>query len=116
MALHSKALGTLISGDMVLPRISTNVMVIDSGVAFFGSSNPMQPVAGLPTACRRSPAEKPPPQSPSQGHASLHRPQKAVLTFHDIRVRLSLLILQRQGLGWLCSRRFKNNMALSLIS
>jgi glyoxylase-like metal-dependent hydrolase (beta-lactamase superfamily II) len=29
MALHSNALGTLISGDMVLPRISTNVMVID---------------------------------------------------------------------------------------
>ena len=29
MALHCEALGVLISGDMVLPRISTNVMVID---------------------------------------------------------------------------------------
>jgi glyoxylase-like metal-dependent hydrolase (beta-lactamase superfamily II) len=29
IALHSPALGVLISGDMVLPRISTNVMVID---------------------------------------------------------------------------------------
>lgn len=29
IALHSAALGVLISGDMVLPRISTNVMVID---------------------------------------------------------------------------------------
>ena len=47
------------------PAGSTSVVVIDSGVAFFGISNPMQPVAGLPTAWRRSPAEKPPPQSPS---------------------------------------------------
>ena len=29
MSLHSASLGLLISGDMVLPRISTNVMVID---------------------------------------------------------------------------------------
>jgi glyoxylase-like metal-dependent hydrolase (beta-lactamase superfamily II) len=29
IALHSPTLNTLISGDMVLPRISTNVMVID---------------------------------------------------------------------------------------
>jgi len=29
IALHAQALGVLISGDMVLPRISTNVMVID---------------------------------------------------------------------------------------
>ena len=29
MALHCEAAGVLISGDMVLPRISTNVSVID---------------------------------------------------------------------------------------
>jgi len=47
------------------PFSVVSVMVIDSGVAFLGISKPMQPVAGLPTAWSRSPAENPPPQSPS---------------------------------------------------
>jgi glyoxylase-like metal-dependent hydrolase (beta-lactamase superfamily II) len=38
MSLHAAALGTLISGDMVLPRISTNVSVID----LEPESNPLQ--------------------------------------------------------------------------
>jgi glyoxylase-like metal-dependent hydrolase (beta-lactamase superfamily II) len=38
ISLHSPALGVLISGDMVLPRISTNVSVID----LEPESNPLQ--------------------------------------------------------------------------
>jgi glyoxylase-like metal-dependent hydrolase (beta-lactamase superfamily II) len=66
MSLHCEALGVLISGDMVLPRISTNVSVIDIEpeanplVLYLDSIRRMQALPDdtlvLPRTAGRSPA------------------------------------------------------------
>ena len=82
MALHCEELGTLISGDMVLPRISTNISVWDSEP----ESNPLQQY--LDSLERYRPLPQSTLVLPSHGRpfTGLHTRIDQLRTHHDERL------------------------------
>jgi glyoxylase-like metal-dependent hydrolase (beta-lactamase superfamily II) len=81
ISLHSAALGVLISGDMVLPRISTNVSVID----LEPESNPLQLYLDSIERLRALPADTLVLPSHGRPFRGLHTRIDQLKTHHDER-------------------------------
>jgi glyoxylase-like metal-dependent hydrolase (beta-lactamase superfamily II) len=81
IALHCPQLGVLISGDMVLPRISTNVSVID----LEPEANPLQLYLDSIAAMRRLPADTLVLPSHGKPFTGLHRRIAQLAAHHDER-------------------------------
>ena len=81
MALHCEATGTLISGDMVLPRISTNVSVHESEP----ESNPLQQYLDSIERMRALPADTLVLPSHGRPFKGLHTRIDQLVAHHDER-------------------------------
>jgi glyoxylase-like metal-dependent hydrolase (beta-lactamase superfamily II) len=81
MALHSETLGLLISGDMVLPRISTNVSVVD----FEPEANPLALFLASIQRLRGLPADTLVLPSHGRPFRGLHTRIDQLTTHHDER-------------------------------
>ena len=81
MALHCEATGTLISGDMVLPRISTNISVHESEP----ESNPLQRYLDSIERMRALPADTLVLPSHGRPFKGLHTRIDQLITHHDER-------------------------------
>ncbi len=82
IALHCPALHTLIAGDMVLPRISTNISVYDTEP----EANPLPLYLDSITAMRALPADTRVLPSHGKPFTGLHRRIDQLLRHHDERL------------------------------
>ena len=82
MSLHCEALGTLISGDMVLPRISTNVSVHE----IEPESNPLRLYLDSITRMKALPAETLVLPSHGRPFTGLHTRVDQLIAHHDERL------------------------------
>ncbi len=81
ISLHSEQHGLLISGDMVLPRISTNVSVMD----FEPEANPLALYLASITKLRALPADTLVLPSHGKPFTGLHQRVQQLIDHHDLR-------------------------------
>ncbi len=81
IALHCPALNTLIAGDMVLPRISTNISVMD----FEPEADPLPLYLASIDAMRRLPADTLVLPSHGKPFTGLHQRIRQLSEHHDAR-------------------------------
>ena len=95
LSFHCEALGVLISGDMVLPRISTNVSVIDTEP----EGDPLSLFIASLQAMRALPADTLVLPSHGRPFKGLHARLDQLLTHHDERFAEVLAACQSQALS-----------------